>query len=39
MKGMTGDAELAAIVLAVGLVISALIVGVSLVVAAGRLKK
>lgn len=36
---MIGDIEMAALVIAAGLVISAVIVGVALVVAAGRLRK
>jgi hypothetical protein len=36
---MIGDIELAAGVLAVGMIVAALIVGVALIVAAGRIKK
>jgi hypothetical protein len=36
---MTGDIELAAILIVVGLVISAAIIGIALVVAAGRTRK
>jgi hypothetical protein len=36
---MVGDVEIAAIVIAVGLVVGALILGISLVIAAGRIRK
>ena len=39
MRAMTGDIELAAIIVAAGLVIGAAIVGVALVIAAGRTRK
>jgi hypothetical protein len=36
---VTGDIELAALVIAVGLIVGAVIVGFSLIIAAGRLRK
>jgi len=36
---MVGDIELAAVVIAVGIIISSLILGIALVVAAGRMRK
>jgi hypothetical protein len=36
---MTGDIELAALVIAVALVVGAVVLGIALVVAAGRLRK
>jgi hypothetical protein len=36
---MNGDIELAATVIAVGLIVGAAIIGVSLIIAAGRIRK
>jgi hypothetical protein len=36
---MHGDIELAAIVLAAGMVISAVVLGIALIIAAGRIRK
>jgi hypothetical protein len=36
---MIGDVEMAAVVIALGLVASAVIVGVSLIIAAGRIRR
>jgi hypothetical protein len=38
-KEVTGDIELAAMVVAVGMVVSAVIIGTALVIAAGRIRK
>lgn len=39
MGSMVGDVEIAATVLAVGLIVAALIIGVALIVAAGRIRR